>query len=236
MHRLSGIKRKRILLKPFEFIKKTIFFIFFPSKCKICKNDLNFNEHIICNECIRNIHANTIDSQNFLSSSSNIFFLFKFENEVRELIHIYKYDKIKPLAKTIAMHISEFLILNGLTYDYLVPIPSHRNRIKERGFDHIKHILKFVSSSTKTKVLDLFIKAKDTKKQALLSTKEREKNIKNSIVISEKIPRRLLENKKILIVDDVYTTGATIGETYKVIKNSNLNLKSYDFLLFSKRE
>ncbi len=234
---MSGIERKRLFLKTAELFKSSIHFILFPSRCSICKKNLKFGEHVVCDDCLKTIKNFSINEEKPFFSS-RIFFLYKFEDEVRELIHIYKYEKMKPAGKIIGEYVSEFLLTKNYKYDYLIPVPSHKKRIKERGFDHIEYILKYVSKKTGIKILKLLKKTKNTQKQALVSLKEREKNIKNSIAIRENISPSLLYNKRILIFDDVYTTGATIREVQKNIEKHSFsfNLKAVDYIIFAKRE
>jgi len=100
----------------------------------------------------------------------------------------------------------------------LVPVPLEKRKIRWRGFNQAEEIGKELSNFLKIPLLDdVLIKIKETLSQVELSGKEREENIKGVFVIKNK---EKIEGEKILLVDDVYTTGATMKECARILKEA----------------
>jgi ComF family protein len=93
-------------------------------------------------------------------------------------------------------------------YDLIVPIPIHRDRLRERGFNQSLLLAREVGKTLEIKV-DPFVmvKKRPTPPQAVLKGDERRKNLRNAFDVS--FPEKI-KDKKVLLIDDVYTTGTTI--------------------------
>ena len=153
------------------------------------------------------------DTKN-LRSLNNIYYIWDYNEEFKKLIFSYKYNRKKSLAKLIARLIEqEFkFIIQKEKIDFIVSVPINKKRENERGYNQVDEILK------QLKVNYVEIKRiKNTEKMhKLLNEKLREENIRGSFRIESDFD---FKNKKILLVDDIITTGATLKE----IKNSILN-------------
>jgi len=100
-------------------------------------------------------------------------------------------------------------------FDLLIPVPLHPKRLRERGFNQSLLLVKALSHRTGIPYEKrLLQKKRQTLPQVELSGREREKEVRNSFRI---IKREALLGKTILLVDDVYTTGATVNECAKVL-------------------
>lgn len=101
--------------------------------------------------------------------------------------------------------------------DYLVPVPLHRWRMLRRRYNQAGLIAQFLSRETKIpSFLDLIDRHRATVTQGHLNVKERQRNIKNAFTISE-AHKAKIKNKNICLIDDVFTTGATVNECTKVL-------------------
>ena len=149
-----------------------------------------------------------------LRKLNNIYYIWDYNEEFKKLIFSYKYNRKKSLAKLIARLIEqEFkFIIQKEKIDFIVSVPINKKRENERGYNQVDEILKQLN------VNYVEIKRiKNTEKMhKLLNEKLREENIRGSFRIESDFDFR---NKKILLVDDIITTGATLKE----IKNSILN-------------
>ncbi|MFA5080359.1 MAG: ComF family protein [Candidatus Paceibacterota bacterium] len=141
---------------------------------------------------------------------------------IKKVINELKYHfQIKeiclPLVALILTHLK--IIDFKFTEEMIViPVPIHKSREKWRGFNQSKEIAKIIAEKTDLPYYpDNLIKIKKTKAQVGLKRKERLNNLKNcfSIVDSSKI-----KNKTVLLIDDVYTTGATMEECAKILKEA----------------
>ena len=149
-----------------------------------------------------------------LRKLNNIYYIWDYNEEFKKLIFSYKYNRKKSLAKLIARLIEqEFkFIIQKEKIDFIVSVPINKKRENERGYNQVDEILKQLN------VNYVEIKRiKNTEKMhKLLNEKLREENIRGSFRIESDFD---FMNKKILLVDDIITTGATLKE----IKNSILN-------------
>lgn len=150
---------------------------------------------------------------------------------VKKLISQFKYQPyVKDLAKTLtSLIIHHFQLLdkkpeflqdnfwaNPQSDFILVPVPLHKKKLKQRGFNQAQEIAKELSNFSKISLFnDVLLKIKETLPQVELSGKEREENIKGVFVIQN--PEKV-KDKKILLVDDVFTTGSTMEECARVLK------------------
>lgn len=101
--------------------------------------------------------------------------------------------------------------------DYLVPVPLHRWRIWRRRFNQAALIAKYLSSDIKVEtLLDALERNRATVTQGHLQARERSKNVKNAFRVNPKRLRQI-RGKNIILIDDVYTTGATVSECAKVL-------------------
>lgn len=145
---------------------------------------------------------------------------------VRVLIKKFKYEPfIKDLAKTLALLIINHFQLLDNKPDFsgfvFIPIPLDKKKLKKRGFNQAKELAKELSCHLNIPMLDnVLIKTKENLPQADLGEKEREENMKG--VFAYRNPDMVC-GKKILLVDDVYTTGATMEEAARVLKESGVN-------------
>lgn len=114
--------------------------------------------------------------------------------------------------------------------DALIPVPSSREGYRERGFNQAKILCLLLTKITKIPTMDLVAKKINTRKLALVKTAfEREELIKGVFKIKNTMS---LNNKRILIVDDVFTSGATMREIARVLKKAGA-LKVYGWGLAS---
>ncbi len=148
-------------------------------------------------------------------------YFFKYEGIIRQTILKYKFRDKSYLYKTF----TNFFIKNenfcGFLekYDIIIPVPISSKRNKERGYNQSTLIARELSKKMHKKlVINCLYKTKNIIEQSKLSKEEREKNIQG--VYSLKNYRKL-ENKKILLVDDIFTTGSTANECCKVLYSAN---------------
>ena len=107
------------------------------------------------------------------------------------------------------------------SYDIIIPVPVHRKRKRLRGYNQSELIAKELAKKLKLKVYtDVLVKINNNKVQSKLNKEERMKNVKNVYKI---INKEKIKNKNIIILDDIYTTGATINECIKELEKTDAN-------------
>ncbi len=116
--------------------------------------------------------------------------------------------------------LKNFRFESGVDFDSLVPVPLHFYRENWRGFNQAEVIASLVGGKMKVRVVNMLKRKRRTKQQSLLSDKkDREKNVKGAFVVKKENSFRV-KNKKILLIDDVFTSGADMKECTKVLKRA----------------
>lgn len=215
-----GCGKEKTFLCPHCFSKIKIFSAPF---CPYCK--ARSVEGKICNPCL---FPKVLKKEKrklltgFIAVSS-----YK-ENIIRGLIDAFKYKFVKELALSLALLIFKFLKENPEVeffknpLDFLIlPIPLHWRRERWRGFNQAAEMGKFLSSLLKIPIRkDILFRKKSTKPQALLKEKEeRKENIREAFGV---IKENKIKNKKIILLDDVATSLATLEEAAKTLKEKGI--------------
>jgi ComF family protein len=99
-----------------------------------------------------------------------------------------------------------------------VPVPIHKKRLKKRGYNQSSLIAKAVAKALKVKFINnLLYKIKNTVPQSSLSEKERKLNVRRAYIVRNS---QMIKDKIVLLIDDIYTTGATVEECSKELKEA----------------
>jgi ComF family protein len=188
-------------------------------ECPKCGRPLVSDVSLTCGECLKN-------EPSFTWARS--FGLY--EGTLREAIHHLKYYGIKRLARPL----SDLMItMEFPRADAMIPVPLYKKRLRKREFNHAALLGRYLAGySGIPLVMNTLVKVRDTAPQVGLNAKDRKKNIKNAFDITNRGP--VLE-KDIVLVDDVYTTGATIRECSELLKKEGAN-NIYVMLLAHSRQ
>lgn len=203
-------------------IKKTWNQIF-PPKCYICnhRND-NSEKSLICDVC-KNIYSQYEVNKRFYNNEGKEigFALYRYDGIVRFFMQKMKFEKNKNIGLALAelseKSVREFFSKHHI--NCIVPIPIHKDRLKERGFNQSEVIAKVLSEKTGVPMrCDLIGRSKYTIPQSKLDGEARRDNVKNSFEI---LDENEIMGKDIFLVDDIYTTGSTIEECSRVLYEHN---------------
>lgn len=195
--------------------------LIYPNVCGFCNT---INKESLCNNCEERINQKLLcNIDNYENDNtkyfSNHIYLFKYSDEIRSKILDYKFNDKPYIYKTFAKIIIKNEKICGFLrkYDIIIPIPIHKKRKSIRGYNQSELISKeIVKKITNLKIeTNIIIKNKNTMPQSVLNRKERNENVKNVYIIknTEKI-----NNKRVLLLDDIYTTGSTVNECSKLLK------------------
>jgi len=178
--------------------------------CKKCGTSLNFSKNIML--CTNEL---CINEKHFYKYSMSI---IEYNDFAKQIIKKFKFQsifKLRKLLKSWLTYILDTVDYNNI--DYIFPIPLHKSKLKIRGYNQSAIIAKMVSEITKIKYdPTILIKVKNTANQSGLTKNLREKNLKNSFYVNTR-NKKLINGKKILLVDDIITTGSTINECSKTL-------------------
>lgn len=150
--------------------------------------------------------------------------LFVYDDYSKVLVHKLKYLDHTELAFLVAKWLyvrhKEFID----SYDLIVPVPLHKKRLFKRKYNQALLIAKCLADRSGVSLCrDLLIKKKNTTPQTALSKEQRKKNLLGAIAINSKYKSEII-GKKILIIDDVITTGSTVNLCAKTLKKNHASL------------
>ncbi|HEX7586089.1 MAG TPA: ComF family protein [Patescibacteria group bacterium] len=183
----------------------------------------------LCQSCKRT----TLKNKDFFLDALAVAAKYR-ENNLSRVVHFYKYNLVQDLHIPLGRIMAKAFLDNSLPLpDLIVPVPLHPRRLRWRGFNQSELLANYISENLtpgmKIPVLnDLLIRKKHTTPQMKVRKySERKENIQNAFALNPPLPsgervgvRGKLKNKKILLIDDIATTGATLNECAKVLKNA----------------
>ena len=192
----------------------------FPPVCGICgKTD----DKYICSKCFdrlkiyEKVKTDTYEDKYFKTH----FWIYEYKDEIRKRIIDYKFNDKSYIFRTFV----ELIESNSKaveyinSFDVIVPVPIHKKRLKQRGYNQCELIAKALSKSmvNLTYANKILIKKRNITPQSTLNKAERTSNIQGAYQLLD-AQRYDLKSKRILIFDDIYTTGSTVNECAKVLK------------------
>ena len=199
--------------------------ILFPIFCVDCGVEGSF----CCDDCLANFKQNKIIKIDFRLKKQvravyldNLTALFDYKKNlyIQKLIHLFKYEYCEEVGDIWQNFYKMFLDFNT-HYDFIIPVPLHQRRLKERGFNQSEVLANKLYEEFCIYNSKVILNTRDLKRiryttqQIHLGGEKRAENLQNAFAWSGGD----LIGKKILLVDDVYTTGATLNESAKVLKN-----------------
>lgn len=213
--------------------------LIYPPACVFCGKPLIWQNNItICSDCIELLEYMNDESCWNCSSPlgkyrarqkecdeckhrnhkfTRVVAACKYNKSAKEIIHAYKFCNMKHLSSLIShivykRYLQEY---STLKFDYIIPVPLHKRKICERGYNQSALIAKYISDMTGFTYSDkLLSRIKYTVSQSLLNSQDRETNLIGAFDVEKP-----LDNSTILLVDDVFTTGSTISECAYTLKH-----------------
>ncbi len=185
-----------------------------PPFCSSCGRHLEKPLRNICTSCIKKpLHFDRAVSPCI------------YEGAIKDLIHEFKYRNKDYLGVTLSRLILDFIDEYNLKmdfFDFFIPIPLHRARLREREFNQADILAKQIALKLNKVLLpDALLRRRNNRSQTNLEDKERFNNVKEIFSINKNV---LIKGKNILLIDDVLTSGATCSEAARTLKNAGANI------------
>ena len=201
-------------------IQEKILNLIYPQTCGICGK---IYPKSLCNKCEvrlrKQLDLNIIKEGQEIEDKyfNELMYIFKYEGEIRRLIIDYKFNDKSYIYLTFVNFLlkNEKIFENIKKYDKIITVPISKKRLKTRGYNQSYLIAKEIAKRTNLELVNnCLIKTKNIVEQSKLNKEERKQNIQGVYELKNK---KLVKNKKILLIDDIYTTGSTVNECSKIL-------------------
>ncbi len=225
-------------MKPIKLMKEImsdIASVIYPNICIGCGSIMPFGSGMMCDKCM----AEFCDKHNDRCpvcgriiyhrgkcrgcNSEKLYFdrghsLFEYKDSVRNAVLRCKYKNMKYIGRYFGELMADYAENNGMGgFDIVTAVPLHKNRLRQRGYNQSEIPAVMVASRLGTPCAAVLERVVDTKPQNSLSREERLRNIRRAFAVKDK---EAIKGKNILLIDDIYTTGATVNECAKVLKKN----------------
>lgn len=217
---------------------QTLIDLVFPKTCLHCERSLSKNEQFLCSDCEQYLEflekicpvcgapnsgkkCRVCKTNDFQFDKARSVFLFN--ESVQKLIHEFKYNEMTRIAKFFARFAQDYL--NRYQpfehVDCIAPVPLHKVRKRERGFNQAEYLTREISKFMNWKHIPKLVKRKRfTETQTKLKKIQRKENVSEAFSINNKFK---IKGKNILLIDDVFTTGATTNSIAEILKENQVN-------------
>lgn len=184
--------------------------------CISCGNNINSSNGLLCITCWSAIKF--IQSRDSIDNAA-----VEYNHIIQRLIHVFKYQSPWMLCDLFINWLSLIYpdIINAV--DIIIPVPIYKYKVMKRGYNQVAILArKLAKKYQKPCPLGVLIKSHSTRSQSSLNRDERQKNVIGSFKVNKR-KINSLKDKKILLIDDVMTTGATLLECKKVLNDIGIN-------------
>ncbi|MDE0484928.1 MAG: ComF family protein [Candidatus Poribacteria bacterium] len=189
-----------------------------PYMCDACWDDIPLIEPPWCEMCgIPNAKGKCDACATTPPPYGKLRTIAFYESALQQAIHLFKFEKRTSLAKPLAQLTMDYIPddCDITDYDFILPIPIHKKRLRERGFNQATLLANGIAKNVGIQVVtDALVRHRNTSPQSSLDREARQTNIVGAFELQKK---EIVRNKRILVLDDVFTTGATVREAVKVL-------------------
>ena len=214
-----------------DFLKEGINLLF-PGLCLCCGNKLVSGENVICNQCFSRIEyvsarrclvcAKPLEKPGICGECrknrpyfDKLLSIFVYKEPISSVLHYFKYKGFRKIINFLKPFIGkEIEALKTEKIDEIIPVPMHKEKLKEREYNHSNLIASVISETLGIGMYNRLSVKKPYKAQANISAKDKRKlNVKDVFTVNGK------PSENILIIDDIVTTGSTVNEISKALKD-----------------
>ena len=209
-----------------------VFNIFFPETCLICSKEVEIKGHLFCFYCLselpltqfsfttKNRLENSFRGRIPVSAATSLLFFYK-HGPVQKILHQLKYHDKQVIGTFFGDWLGEEILGSERfeKIDVILPVPLHPDKQKKRGYNQVTTFAESLSGKTKAQMLpDLLVKVSNSISQTHKNRAERNENNINEYVLRDRV---ILEDKHVLLVDDIITSGSTLEACWEPLSKVN---------------
>jgi len=199
----------------------------YPKRCIICGEILDYGtKEYVCGKCEK--AADFAEKTDYVSAAKELYGDVYFDvcscvfyyDYVKRAIEHFKFRNFKRDSIPLAEYMNDYGRKNDVfeNTDVIMAVPVHEERLKERGFNHAYELAKIIGKENNILVEDnVLIRVKNTNPQYELDFEDRKDNIKDAFKVSD---AEKVCGKRIMLIDDIFTTGGTVNECSKELKKA----------------
>ena len=199
--------------------------LIYPATCGICKKDLHLDERTVCSTCSEKLRALILPPENALLERTlehldHVWGVFSYRSPLKELLHSVKYAHRDYLLKAIQHPLTTMAeaVTADNFYNAMLPVPIDRQKYIERHFNQVEMLAEMLAPRIALPLQNgVLRKSRPIPSQTSLSRAEREINIYGAFRLKR---ARWVREKAFLLIDDVFTTGATANEAARMLKEA----------------
>ncbi len=200
------------LFKHFENAFENVLNLTTDTECVVCGSQ-SFGKRL-CKDC-----AFVIDGPPAITTRKvgpyEVHYFGFYEDKLREFILAYKFKNHHSLAKTFGEMLYKTVVVNNIPVEMITYVPATKRAKKKRGYDHMRLVAVELSKRLQKPMIDALKAVRETDQ---LLTKDRAEAVKGKFTLRKEA--KLLEGKRILLIDDVLTTGNTMLEAVRILKSA----------------
>lgn len=200
----------------FKTLLKDIQLLLMPKRCPFCYNAIEQNE-TICKRCEKDIPVHSVFQGVKGGYRCSSAFLYK--GKFKRAVLNFKFRHKRQYSPQLAFFLEKSIEQNysDMVFDYITFVPMHPKRLKGRGYNHSELLAYDLSRLMNIPCVPTLNKIKHTKYQHDLNAKLRSTNLKGAFKL---IDKKTVNGRSILLIDDIITTGSTLGECAKTLQKA----------------
>ncbi|PRX38596.1 ComF family protein [Planifilum fimeticola] len=183
-----------------------------PPLCRRCGKPLAGQGTVLCGDCKGRV--------GHLDQNRSV---VRYNEFAREIVALFKYRGRERLARPLGRMMAESAAGHDPLPDWITFVPLHPSRLKERGFNQAELLARIVSARLNRPLIPLLKRVRPTEPQSLRNRRERLVALRGAFALAEdREVRTKIAGTRVLIVDDVYTTGSTLEECARILKEGEV--------------
>ena len=193
--------------------------------CKACSKSIKIVGRNYCMKCGAPLLKREDEYCATCRDNSHIYnqakAVFQYTGEMKNAMYRFKYSNRRCYGKVFARHILKVHgdWIKAQQFEAIIPVPMHDRKKKKRGYNQAEVLAKELSTLTNIPVNDRIVRREmETQAMKQLNRQKRKKNLLNAFILAEND----VQFRKVLIIDDIYTTGSTLDEVAKVLKTGGI--------------